>query len=138
MPASARAFTTSSTGNMFFEYGGAPRKMYPAVAVMARLLAPDFQFVRKWDKPEWLQAYEFRSRGRTVVIVVDAGMPAPRSWTCRQGFEALDLMGNRLETGEVVAVGESPVYLVGVGEERQKIEQAIPAKRPPCRPGCGG
>jgi len=42
----------SSTGNMFFEYGGTPRKMYPTVATMARLLAPDFQFVRKWDKPQ--------------------------------------------------------------------------------------
>ena len=51
-------------GYIFFEYGGAPRKMYPAVAVLARLLGPDFEFVRKWDKPEKVHAYEFRSRGR--------------------------------------------------------------------------
>ena len=29
-----------------------PRKTYPAVATMSRLLAPDFQFVRKWDQPQ--------------------------------------------------------------------------------------
>ena len=46
-----RGLHDSSTGNMFFEYGGLPRKMYPAVAAMARLLAPDFQFIRKWAAP---------------------------------------------------------------------------------------
>ena len=51
MPGVCQGFHDSSTGNMFFEYGGAPRKMYPAVAAMARILGPDFQFVRKWDKP---------------------------------------------------------------------------------------
>lgn len=103
-------YHASSTANMFFEYGGAPRKMYPAVATMARLLGPDFQFVRKWDKPQGLHAYEFRSRGRTVVVLwsrkVDAGkLEVP------QGFRALDLMGNLLEGGGVIP-GNSPIYLV--------------------------
>jgi len=106
-----QGFHHSSTGNMFFEYGGAPRKMYPAVATMARLLAADFRFIRKWDRPEGLHAYEFRSRGRTVVIL----------WTRKtggvklelpQGFQSLDLMGNLVE-GKEVTVGETPVYLLG-------------------------
>jgi hypothetical protein len=104
-------FHDSSTGNIFFEYGGLPRKMYPAVAAMARLLAPDFQFVRKWDKPEGLCAYEFRSQGQTVVVL----------WTRRanaakldvpQGFLVLDLMGNAVE-GKQFIPGETPLYLVG-------------------------
>jgi hypothetical protein len=106
-----QGFHDNSTGNMFFEYGGAPRKMYPAAAAMARVLAPDFQFVRKWDNRDGLHAYEFRSRGRTVVIL----------WTRKaggvkleqpQGFQAMDLMGNPVEDKEVVA-WESPLYLVG-------------------------
>ena len=63
------ALRNVSTYNIFFQYGGAPRKMYPAVAVMSRMLGPDFEFVQKWDKPENTHAYEFRSRGRTVVVV---------------------------------------------------------------------
>jgi hypothetical protein len=96
---------------MFFEYGGAPRKMYPAAAVMARLLGPDFHFVHKWDKPEWLHAYEFRSRGRTVVILWTRKVNAPRLPVPR-GFQAMDLMGNLLGGGEM-APGETPLYLVG-------------------------
>ena len=106
-----QGFHDGSTGNMFFEYGGAPRKMYAAVAVMARLLAPDFQFVRKWEKPQWLCAYEFRSRGRTVVILWTRKAGAPKL-DVPHGFQALDLMGNPLQ-GSQVAVDEIPLYLVG-------------------------
>jgi len=106
-----QGYHDSSTGNMFFEYGGAPRKMYPAVAAMARLLAPDFQFVRKWDQPEWLRAYEFRSRGRTVVVLWTRKPKAP-PLDVPAGFQVLDLMGNPVEGREVVP-GESPLYLVG-------------------------
>ena len=106
-----QGFHDSSTGNMFFEYGGAPRKMYPAVAAMARLLAPDFQFVRNWDTPQWLHAYEFRSRGRTVVILWTRKADAPKLEVPR-GFRVLDLMGNPLEVAEAIP-GESPLYLVG-------------------------
>ena len=63
---------------MFFEYGGTPRKMYPAVAAMARILGADFQFVRKLEKPQWLHAYEFRSRGRTVIILWTRNRNAPK------------------------------------------------------------
>jgi hypothetical protein len=106
-----QGFHDSSTGNMFFEYGGTPRKMYPAVAAMAWILAPDFQFVRKWDKPQWLHAYEFRSRGHAVVILWTRKADAPKLDVPR-GFQALDLMGNPLEGTEVIPV-ESPLYLVG-------------------------
>ena len=75
-----QGFHDSSTGNMFFEYGGAPRKMYPAVAAMARLLAPDFQFVRKWDKPEWTARLR---------------VPLPRP----HGGDSMDPQGRRAEAG---------------------------------------
>ena len=104
-----QGFHDSSAGNMFFEYGGAPRKMYAAIAVMASLLAPDFQFVRKWDEPRWLHAYEFHSRGQTVVILWTRKAVAP---SVVLGFRALDLMGNPLP-GETVTPGESPLYFVG-------------------------
>ena len=100
-----------SEGNIFFEYGGAPRKMYPAVAVLARLLGPDFEFARKWDKPEGVHAYEFRSHGRTVVILWTRKANAPKL-EVPSGFQAFDLMGNPLDNGAVIP-GEVPLYLVG-------------------------
>ena len=106
-----QGYHQASAGNIFFEYGGLPRKMLPAVAVLARWLGPDFQFVRKWDKPAWLLAYEFRSRGRPLVILWTRKPDAPPLDVPR-GLRAFDLMGNAID-GRKITVGEEPMYLVG-------------------------
>jgi len=100
----------SSAGNMFFDYGGTPRKQYAAQAVLSRLLGPDMEFVRKWDRPEGVNAYEFRSRGQTVVIVWTrrSDAPAIELW---DGVEALDLMGNPIPGRRVVPT-DVPIYLI--------------------------
>lgn len=85
--------------------------MLPAVAVLARWLGPDFQFVRKLDKPAWLLAYEFRSRGRPLVILWTRKPDAPPLDVPR-GLRAFDLMGNAID-GRKITVGEEPMYLVG-------------------------
>jgi hypothetical protein len=105
------AMHDSAAGNMFFDYGGVPRKQYAAQAALSRLLGPDVEFVRKWDQPAWVQAYEFRSRGRSVVILWSRKSDAP-ALRVPDGYRALDLMGNALPEGELVP-GEVPVYLVG-------------------------
>jgi hypothetical protein len=104
------ALNQNDAGNIFFEYGGAPRKQYAAQAVLSRLLGPDVQFIRKWSEPEWLQAFEFRSRGRTVTVLwarqaPTAALPVP------PGCHALDLMGNSFSGPEAVP-GEVPTYWV--------------------------
>ena len=106
-----QGYHQASTGNIFFEYGGLPRKMLPAVAVLAGLLGPDFQFLRKWDQPAWLLAYEFRSRGRRVVILWTHKPDAPQI-DVPPGLGTFDLMGNAIE-GRKITVGEEPIYLVG-------------------------
>jgi hypothetical protein len=105
------AMHDSTAGNMFFDYGGVPRKQYAAQAALSRLLGPDVEFVRKWDQPAWLHAYEFRSRGRTVVILWSRKSDAP-ALQVPDGYHALDLMGNAMPEREL-APGEVPVYLVG-------------------------
>ena len=104
------ALNQSSAGNIFFEYGGAPRKQYAAQAALSRLLGPDVEFVRKWTEPAWLQAFEFRSRGRTVTVLW-ARKTGASALTIPQGCHALDLMGNRLPGPEVVP-GAVPMYWV--------------------------
>jgi hypothetical protein len=104
------ALNQSSTGNMFFEYGGAPRKQYAALAALADMIGPDFVFVRKWTQPEWLTAFEFRSRGRTVVIAWTRA-EQPQSLDLPAGYRALDLMGNELPE-RPLTVDDIPIYLV--------------------------
>ena len=103
-------FHRSSAGNVFFEYGGEPRKQYAAQAALSHLLGPDFRFVRKWENPESVTAYEFHSGGRKVVIlwtrernVIDFRIP--------RGLQALDLMGNPLD-GPILELDDIPIYLV--------------------------
>ena len=71
------ALNQNSAGNIFFEYGGAPRKQYAAQAALSRLLGPDVEFVRKWTEPEGVQAFEFRSRGRSVTVLWARNSPVP-------------------------------------------------------------
>ena len=99
----------SSAGNVFFEYGGRPRKMYPAQAVLSRLLGPEFTFVQKWTEPADLQAFQFRSGQRQVVILWSRR--GEKTISPPEGFAALDLMGNPIST-RPVPVGYIPVYLV--------------------------
>jgi len=106
----ASAMHGSSAGNIFFEYGGRPRKQYPAQAALSQLLGADAQFVRAWTEPAWLKAYEFRSNGRTVVVLWTRSTDAP-SLDIPSGLRALDLMGNPIK-GRRVGVTDVPMYLV--------------------------
>jgi hypothetical protein len=104
------ALNQSSAGNIFFEYGGAPRKQYAAQAALSRLLGPDVEFLRKWPEPAWLQAFAFRSRGRTVTVLW-ARKAGASAIAIPQGCHALDLMGNPM-TGRESVPGEMPIYWV--------------------------
>ncbi|MGE5295367.1 MAG: hypothetical protein ACM3VT_11115 [Solirubrobacterales bacterium] len=108
------ALNQNNAGNIFFEYGGAPRKQYAAQAALARLLGPDVEFVRKWTQIEGIQAFEFRSRGRSVVVLW-SGRSIGSPLKVPAGYRVLDLMGNPLPAGEVT-VNDVPVYWVQVPE----------------------
>jgi len=103
----------TDAGGVLFEYGGAPRKMLPAVAALARILGTPDAFVKKIER-DGLVGYIFRSKGRAVAIAwADAGVvPLPIG----AGVRAFDIQGNALPQGEI-RVGETPVYLVGANAE---------------------
>jgi hypothetical protein len=104
------ALNQNDAGNIFFEYGGTPRQQYAAQAALSRLLGPDMEFIRKWTQPAGLQAFEFRSRGRTVVVLWSRRTDLP-ALELPAGCHALDLMGNSLP-GPAVAPGNVPMYWV--------------------------
>ncbi|MGQ9503797.1 MAG: hypothetical protein ACUVQR_02705 [Thermogutta sp.] len=98
----------NTAGNIFFEYGGAPRKMYAAQAVLSRLLGADWVYRGKSaDHPD-VRGFRFHSKGSEIIIV----------WARRQTsinipetFIVLDIMGNQISR-RPLEVGEEPVYLV--------------------------
>ncbi len=101
----------NTAGNIFFEYGGCPRKMYAAQAALAQFLGPDLVFQGKESWHPSLQVYRFRSRGREVVIL---WAKKPLKWHVPAHYEVFDLMGNHLALSELT-LDDEPVYLVREG-----------------------
>lgn len=101
-------------GGVLFEYGGAPRKMYPGIAALTEFLGVPKAFVKKIERGA-LRAYLFRSRNRIVAVAWNRdpeGMPLRLSARTR----AFDVMGNEI-AAPGAAVGESPIYVTGASAE---------------------
>ncbi|HVM46739.1 MAG TPA: hypothetical protein VMU04_01880 [Candidatus Acidoferrum sp.] len=95
-------------GGVLFEYGGAPRKMYPGVAVLSRLLGIPDQCV-KIVRSDGLLAYVFNVQDRAVAVAWCTPGHA-RNVRLSRAVQACDIMGNRLAKGDVL-LSESPLYL---------------------------
>ena len=112
-----------SGSGIFFEYGGAPRKMYAALAALASLLGPAPEPAAPRVVKGDLRAYFFKADGRAVGIVWRqegaARLRVP------DGVAARDIMGNVVDDG-VVTVDQTPVYLVAdkVDRLRRAVGQA--------------
>lgn len=97
-------------GGVLFEYGGTPRKMLPAIAVLSRLLPATATFDRTADLAETIKAYWFRTAAGAVAV---AWAPDGRSRPVplAADVKAFDLMGNA-QTANPLTVGREPVYLL--------------------------
>jgi hypothetical protein len=97
-----------------FAYGGAPRKVLAALAVLTEMLGPEPEFVgeRRFGKTGW--ALAFRNDRQGVVMLwsteEDTGLTVAVPPT--PGLARLDLMGRPGDVGPV-ALSTSPAYLVG-------------------------
>jgi hypothetical protein len=109
------AINGPDAGGVLFEYGGAPSKMYPAVAAFSRLLGvPDAALSSVHTNG--LHACLFRAQGRTVAIAwSEPGQARPLKPA--PGVAAYNLMGNPLPHRGRFDLDSSPVYLVGENPE---------------------
>ena len=98
-------FNGVDAAGVFFEYGGAPRKMLAAVAVMSGLLPPEARFEKREALGENAAAYWFTTPAGRVAVAwaTDGTAPLPA------GVQVLDLMGNPM--AKPGPVGGAPVYL---------------------------
>lgn len=54
---------------IFFEYGGAPRKIYAAIAAFSNMITPDMKFVRKLELGSKIWAYLFKKENKYVLVI---------------------------------------------------------------------
>jgi hypothetical protein len=96
-----------------FEYGGAPRKVFPALAVLTELLGPKPKYVAEKILKNGAYCFGFETGKRAVVVawVADedgrATIDAPPKTT-----ECLDIVGKKIAAKSVELSG-APVYLIG-------------------------
>lgn len=96
-------------GGIFFEYGGAPRKMYVALSALANQLDPEPKPLPPIEDGDRLYAYLFETEGRAIAI---AWSPNEQSFTITRDdrVAASDMMGNSVEE-DTIELGATPMYL---------------------------
>lgn len=97
----------SDGGGIFFEYGGAPRKMYPAVAALTRILGSPTSAAGSVARDD-LRAYVFKAPAGAVGIAWSTG---EMRMTLDRGAQAFDIMGNPMP-GPQIALSSTPIYVV--------------------------
>jgi hypothetical protein len=100
----------SSAGGVFFEYGGTPRKMLPAVWAFSQLMTPNFQPVETNVKTTDRRIYMFKV-DRGLLAVAWTRETGPLQIPLHEDVTAFDIMGNKIE-GSHVALTATPMYFL--------------------------
>ena len=110
---------------IFFEYGGAPRRIYAAVAAQAKMLSPDAEFVKKLALGDGIRAYLFRRGDRLVLAAwrFRAGVPQ-RLILGHPGLRAHDIMSNPLAP-RAVELTPMPIYVAASGLTEAEFEAGL-------------
>jgi lysophospholipase L1-like esterase len=124
---------------VFYEYGGQPRKIYAAQAVMASFLTPSAKFVKKLSLGPAVRGYLFRDGQRLIAVVWSPNRTGVASIRVQQSKIAiLDLMGRPQNSGEKIrefTPNGTPVYLTADGLSDEAFATALSASPPPATAG---
>lgn len=103
------------------DYGGTPRRLFPAMAVLTSLLgdAPKSAGSRRIGEEGWCAGFE-TGKQSVVAFWTTSEMPA----TLPGGGEWMDIVGRRLD-GPPATLGASPVYRIGKPGEAEGVLAAI-------------
>ena len=106
------SINNESLSGIFFEWGGAPRKMLVTQAAMSNMLSPNMKSLGKLEAPESVNAYGFGADDQTVIVAWIKEDTEPREISLAgKPWRAVDFLGNELET-DVITLTERPVYIV--------------------------
>lgn len=94
-----------------FDYGGAPKKVFPALAVFADLMGSKAQPVPSQQLGDSIHRYSFQTdKGLLTVLWNPAGKPGP-TMPVPPGCMAYDIMGRSI-TVPMVSLDSSPTYVL--------------------------
>lgn len=114
-----------SLQGIFFEYGGAPHKIYAAQAVLAHWLTPTAQFVRRLPLAGPVRAYLFRDGDNLVCVVwADRDDAGQKVELASDKVAVWDLMG-RPQTARRFTPSGTPKYLTASGLTDDEFQAAI-------------
>jgi hypothetical protein len=108
----------------FFDYGGAPRKLVPAMAVFTELLGekPTSAGYRRLGESGHAAAFETGKKSVAVVWQEEEG--GDIAIAAGADVECLDLMGRKL-AAKPVKLSTSPVYLVGAAGKAKGLLDSL-------------
>jgi len=113
----------SSAGGVFFEYGGAPRKMLPAVWAFSRLMDADFEPVDTGPQPADRRVYVFKVK-RGVLAIVWTREEKPVRVTAGSDITVIDIMGNTLNV-RAVELTATPVSFLSNTLTAEELYNAL-------------
>jgi len=105
-----------------FKYGGAPAKVFPALAVFTDLMGPAPEYVGEARLAEDVYCFAFESGERSVLVCWSAFDEV--EMTLPEGARCLDFMGNEL-SGRSVTLTTSPVYLLGPSGTGKELARSL-------------
>lgn len=110
---------------VFFKYGGQPRRIYAAQAVLAQLLTPTARFVKQLALGDGTKTYLFRDGERLVAVAWSTGRARPATVTLTDPrLQLWDLMGRPQPARQFTPAG-SPVYVVAEGVSDETFAAAL-------------
>jgi hypothetical protein len=115
-----------------FDYGGVPRKLFPAMAVLTGLLGPQPTYVAQAPLGDGSlgHAVAFET-GKAAVVAVWTEGDEPRDRVvlpADEGIVLLDIVGRKIN-GLAVNLSASPVYVVGPSGKAKELLAALKVKR---------
>jgi len=114
-----------SLEGVFYEYGGQPRKIYPAQAVMAQILSPSSRFVKRLRLGDRVKGYLFQDERQVAAAVWALTGAEPKPIRLRsEKLQLLDIMGRRLAARQFVP-SVTPVYIVARDIGPEAFEAAL-------------
>jgi hypothetical protein len=106
----------------FFKYGGAPARLFPALAVYTELMGPAARFIVEKRLGDDGFCVAFETGKRSVLVLWRANGEAAVS--VPEGAECLDLMGRAVRQ-RPVSISRTPIYLVGPQGAAQGLADSL-------------
>jgi hypothetical protein len=109
-----------------FDYGGVPRKLFPAMAVLTGLLGPQPACVGQLSLGELGRAVSFETAKAAVVALwTDGDEPGARvTLPTSENVVLLDIVGRKI-AGPTVSLSTSPLYVLGPPGKAQELLAAV-------------